>query len=150
MNDCHGKTSDATPELIDRLLGAAGAEPADRVAIAGARLDLLIGVLRRGCAGAFCIGAEAPVGSEDFEIALVPDASPTIRLRKLLPRLLRRLQPGGAVVLWQPVGGSIRGRRLLRRALQDCGLMPLGEQSFADGVLLTARKPAALRLAQVA
>jgi hypothetical protein len=150
MNDCHYAPSDAKPELIDRLIGAAGADPADRVAIAGGRVDLLIGVLRRGFADALCIGAEAPAGSEDFEIVLIPDAAPTAQLCKALPRLLRRLHPGGTAVLRQPPGGSIRGRRALRRALQDCGLVPLGEQSSADGVLMIARKPATARLAQVA
>jgi hypothetical protein len=141
---------DNTSELIDQMIRVAGACPADQVIIAGSRLDLLIGLLRRGFAGVSSIAAGSPVGGEDADILLIPDAGSPEQLRHALPRLLRRLHPGGTAVLHQLPGGSPQGRRELRRALQDFGLATLGELASADGVLLTARKPGALRLGQVA
>ncbi|MEI9982317.1 MAG: hypothetical protein WDN69_03320 [Aliidongia sp.] len=132
------------------MIGAAGAAPADQVAIAGPRLDLLIGLVRRGFSGAICVSPHAPVCSETFDTLFISDTDTPERLRKALPRLLRGLHPGGTAVLHQPLATPSHERRELRRALQDCGLAALGETDSADGVLLTARKPGTIRLGQVA
>jgi hypothetical protein len=143
-------TNSAPRQLIDSMLGAAGAHSTDRIAIAGPRIELLIGVLHRGFASARCIAAEAPAGSEPFDILLISDIDAADALCRSLPRLARRLSAGGAVVLREPSACPIRYRRMLRRTLQDCGLTTVTETAGPHGTLLAARKLDAVWFDQVA
>jgi hypothetical protein len=139
----------AASELIDDLIGAADARPNDQVIIAGAHLDLLLGLLRRGFAGATCAAGCRPIAGETADLLFVPIANSLEQLRGFLPQLIRCLRPGGTAVLHNSEGRALR-RRELRQLLRELGLAGLNERSCADGVLLTARKPSALRLSQVA
>jgi hypothetical protein len=143
--EAHG---DEPPELIDLMIGAAGAGPDDRIVIAGSRLDLLIGLLRRGFAAAMCLAGQAPAGGEMPDILLIPDAKLSETPLTALPSLLRRLAPGGTAVLHCPQQGGTR--RALQRLLRESGFAMAGERNCDQAVLLTARKPGALRLRQVA
>lgn len=150
MCDSSNTTSgDAPAEFIDQLIGAAGARPDDQVIIAGAHLDLLLGLLRRGFAGATCAAKRCAIGGETADLLLVPLANSPEQLRGFLPQLLHCLRPGGTAVLHNSEGRALRQREL-RQLLRDLGLAALNQHSCADGVLLTARKPSAFRLGQVA
>jgi len=140
---------DAPSEFIDQLIDAAGARPNDQVIIAGTHLDLLLGLLRRGFAGATCAARCRPIGGETADLLLVPGANSPEQLRSFLPQLLRCLRPGGTAVLHNSEGRALRQREL-RQLLRELGLAALNQQSCADGVLLTARKPSAVRLSHVA
>jgi hypothetical protein len=142
-------SDDAPSELLDELIAAAGARPDDQVIIAGPHLDLLLGLLHRGFAGATCAAKRCPIGGETADLLLVPVANSPEQLRGFLPQLLHCLRPGGTAVLHNSEGRALR-RRELRQLLRDLGLAALTQQSYADGVLLTARKPSAIRLGQVA
>jgi hypothetical protein len=142
-------SDDARSELIDQLIGATGARPNDHVIIVGTHLDLLLGLLRRGFAGATCAAGRCPIGGETADLLLVPVANSPEQLRDFLPQLLRCLRPGGTAVLHNSEGRALR-RRELRQLLRELGLSGLNERSCADGVLLTARKPSAICLSQVA
>jgi hypothetical protein len=133
---------DEPPDLLDRMIGAAGAGLADRVVIAVPRLDLLIGLLRLGFAGAACLAPNAAC-TEAPDVLLVPAAAET---QAALPHLLRRLPPGATAVLH--CTGNSRGT--LRRLLQEGGFLGLRERRCGAGVLLAARKAAALSLSNVA
>ena len=142
-------SNDAPSELIDQLIDAAGARPNDQVIIAGPHLDLLLGLLRRGFAGATCAAKRCAIGGDTADILLVPIANSPEHLRGLLPQLLHCLRPGGTAVLHNSEGRALRQREL-RQLLRELGLAALDQHSCADGVLLTARKPSAIRLGQVA
>jgi hypothetical protein len=142
-------SDDKPPELIDQMIGAGGAQPNDQVIVAGTHLDLLLGLLRRGFAGATCAARRCPTGGEHADLLLVPITNAPEHLRGLLPRLIHCLRPGGTAVFHKPQDCTLR-RQELRLMLQELGLAALDERNCAGGVLLTARKPDAVRLGQVA
>ena len=128
---------DRPPDLLDRMIGAAGARPSDQVTIAGGDIEWLLGLARRGYVHAECAVAR---GGGATDVLLIPAVATPQELATIMARLGRCLHHGGMAVIYLARVATRRRMAPLRRVLDAGGLALQMCSPCRDGTILAARK----------
>ena len=130
----------ADEELVGEMVRNSGAQPSDKLMLAGGGAGLLVELCRRGFAHACLTVASCPRVAETADVLWLPHASTEALSNGRLHGFLHALRDGGTVVVQgdAPVTRDVVAS--LRRLLQAEGCKAVGQMVKAKGFCLFGRK----------
>ena len=148
MNTTNDDSRCPKRDLVNEVIAASGAQPADNVTIAGTEhLEILIELIRCGFSHVLCRSADhgPRMAAPPADILIAPNVKSEADLRTVLTRLGRDLRPRGLLVLSHAQNCSSFNERHLRRLLTEGGFTAV--ERIAEhgdvGTLWCAHKQAA-------
>lgn len=134
-----GDSEDDDIDLV--LLQAGRIDRTHALIVAAHGLDLLRGLLRRGCLAATSLRPDAKPEAAAYELVLFPDITPDSPFERIIHDARRAMVPGGRLVVRvrrDPVGRTARG---IARRLKLNGFIDVRLRLRPDCALLRADLP---------
>jgi hypothetical protein len=133
------RAGDTAESTIAALLDAAEPLPDAHVLVIGPRsLDIVCGLIRRGCAAALEIPLAGPSSTEPAELVIVPGVDSLEQATAAASLARRSLLPCGRIVMLDTTGRFATSVALM---LRRAGVSGVRSRPIAGGILLRADWP---------